>query len=74
MCSMPQLSKKRQSNSSNSSNSNPSKSSKIELMSPVSNKKLPAVKIESECDDNPNVIFIFYYTVFSIIKRIKSNN
>ncbi|KYM84317.1 Transcription elongation factor B polypeptide 3 [Atta colombica] len=54
MCSMPQLSKKRQSNSSNSSNTNPSKSSKIELMSPVSNKKLPAVKIESECDDNPN--------------------
>ncbi|KAG5309507.1 ELOA1 factor, partial [Acromyrmex insinuator] len=51
MCSMPQLSKKRQ---SNSSNSNPSKSSKTELTSPVTNKKLPAVKIEPECDDNPN--------------------
>lgn len=66
MCSIPQPSKKRQ---SNLSNSNPSKPSKTELMSPVTNKKLPAVKIEPECNDNPNVIFIFYYIVSLIVKR-----
>jgi len=53
MCSMPQPSKKRQ---SNSSNTNSNKSIKTERMSPpITNRKIP-VKIESECDDNPNVI------------------
>ncbi|KYM94289.1 Transcription elongation factor B polypeptide 3, partial [Cyphomyrmex costatus] len=49
MCSMPQPSKKRQ---SNLSNLNLSKSSKTEPMPSVTNKKLSAVKIEPECDDN----------------------
>lgn len=52
MCSMPQPSKKRQSNLSNTTSS---KSIKTERMSPpVNSRKMPPVKIESECDDNPN--------------------
>jgi len=61
MCSMPQPSKKRQ---NNSSNTNSNKSIKTERMSPpITNRKIP-VKIESECDDNPNVILYFIIQYF----------
>ncbi|KAL0117307.1 hypothetical protein PUN28_010274 [Cardiocondyla obscurior] len=55
MCSIPQPSKKRQ---NNLSNPHSSKSIKVEQMSPVSDKKIPAIKMEPECSDNSNSLYL----------------
>lgn len=52
MCTMPQPSRKRSHNSSNHSR----KAVKMEVMSPPSKKKMPAVKIEPDYNDEPSVI------------------